>query len=131
MVSLILPQYSGTHQPSFFESFSIPLSESHYSKDLPRILEEKKRKKCERCCMVNHNRILATRICTTFAFWSVVGPAAIITFLHIGSHHSVISEAAVTYLFTMLNHVTYSPYALHIIAVFWPSHKPASSCKKM
>ena len=80
--------------------------------------------------MVNDNRILATRIYSTFAFWSAIGPEAIITFLHIGSHHSVTSQAAVTYLFTMFNHVTYSPHAFHIIAVFWPSNKPASSYKK-
>ena len=47
----------------------------------------------------------------TFTHWNIIGPAPIVAFLHISSHHLISLEAAVSYFFTVSDHVTCIPTA--------------------
>ena len=53
----------------------------------------------------------------TFTLWNIISPAPIVAFLHISSHHLVTREAAVSYFFTVSDHVTCIPTASDVKTV--------------
>ena len=71
-----------------------------------------------------------TSLSLTFTCWSIIGPFAISAFLHNGSHQSVTSEAAVSYLYAMFDHITSVSESFLLISVIWAARKPATSYEK-